>query len=74
MQVDCLLTNRYLYENKALKTKAAYNMRAKCSTNTEDLYRDWCRHPGVLVGRTPRHTGGPPRPSARCQSHAGLPE
>jgi len=58
MQIDCLLTNRYLYENRALKTRAVYNTWAKCSTNTEDLHRDWCRHPGVLVGMTPRRPPG----------------
>ena len=58
MQIDCLLTNRYLYENRALKTKVVYNTWAGCSTNTEDLHRDWCRHPGVLVGKTPRRPPG----------------
>jgi ribonuclease HI/exonuclease III len=53
MQVDCLLTSTYLYERKALKTRVVYDTWAKCSTNTEDLHREWCRHPGVLVGRTP---------------------
>ena len=58
MQIDCLLTNRYLYENRALRTKVVYNTWADCSTNTEDLHRDWCRHPGVLVGKTPRRPPG----------------
>ena len=57
MQIDCLLTNSYLYDRKALKTKAEYNTWAKCSTNEEDLHRDWCRHPGVLVGREPAGNG-----------------
>ena len=52
MQIDCLLTNKYLYENKALKTKKVYNTWAKCSTNEEDLHRKWCKKPGVLVGTT----------------------
>ena len=25
MQIDCLLTNAYLYKRKALKTRAVYN-------------------------------------------------
>ena len=53
MQIDCLLTNTYLYGNKALKTKVVYNTWEKCSTSDEDLHRDWCRHPGVLVGKDP---------------------
>ena len=57
MQIDCLLTNKYLYENKALKTKTVYRTWANCSTNEEDLHREWCRHPGVLVGRTPAENG-----------------
>ena len=57
MQIDCLLTNRYLYDRKALKTKAVYNTWTECSTNTEDLHREWCRHPGVLVGREPAENG-----------------
>lgn len=52
MQIDCLLTNKYLYENKAQKTKTVY------ATNTEDFHRDWCRNPGVLVGKTSRHPSG----------------
>ena len=58
MQIDCLLTNEYLYEGKALKTKRVYDTWAKCSTNTEDLHCEWCRHPGVLVGMTPRRPPG----------------
>ena len=58
MQIDCLLTNTYLYENKAQKTKKVYNTWAKCSTNTEDLHREWCKRPGVLVGKTPRRPPG----------------
>ena len=58
MQIDCLLTNAYLYGKKALKTKKVYDTWAKCSTNTEDLHHEWCRHPGVLVGRTPRRPPG----------------
>jgi len=58
MQIDCLLTNEFLYERKALKTRKVYDTWAKCSTNNEDLHRDWCRHPGVLVGRTPRRPPG----------------
>lgn len=57
MQIDCLLTNKYLYENRALKTRVVYNTWAKCSTNKEDLHREWCKEPGVLVGRT---SGRPP--------------
>jgi len=58
LQIDCLLTNKYLYEGRAQKTKTVYNTWAKCSTNTEDLHRDWCRNPGVLVGKTPRRPPG----------------
>jgi len=58
MQIDCLLTNKYLYETRAQKTKTVYKTWEKCSTNTEDLHRDWCRHPGVLVGKTPRRPPG----------------
>ena len=58
MQIDCLLTNNYLYENRALKTKKVYGTWAKCSTNEEDLHREWCKNPGFLVGKTPRR---PPR-------------
>ena len=58
MQVDCLLTNDYLYGRKAQKTRKVYDTWAKCSTNTEDLHRDWCRHPGVLVGTTSRRPPG----------------
>ena len=57
MQIDCLLTNAFLYEGRALKTRTVYNTWEKCSTNTEDLHREWCRHPGVLVGRPPRQDG-----------------
>jgi ribonuclease HI/exonuclease III len=58
MQIDCLLTNKYLYERKALKTKKVYNTWAKCSTSEEELHREWCKHPGVLVGKTPRRPPG----------------
>ena len=59
LQIDCQLTNVYLYERKALKTRVVYNTWAKCSTNNEDLHRDrWCRHPGVSVGKTPRRPPG----------------
>lgn len=51
MQINCLLTNKYLYERKALKTRKVYDTWAKCSTNTEDVHRDWCRNPGVLVSK-----------------------
>ena len=57
MQIDCLLTNEYLYERKAQKTKKVYNTWAKCSTSEEDLHREWCKHPGVLVGKV---SGRPP--------------
>ena len=57
MQLDCLLTNEYLYGQKALKTKKVYHTWAKCSTNTEDPHREWCRKPGFLVGTT---SGRPP--------------
>ena len=57
MQIDCLLTNKFLYENKAMKTQKVYHTWAKCSTNTEDLHREWCKHPGVLVGKV---SGRPP--------------
>ena len=52
MQIDCLLTNQYLYERKALKTRLVYETWKGVSTNTTDLHREWCRHPGVLVGMT----------------------
>ena len=58
LQIDCLLTNRFLYERKALKTKKVYYTWAKCSTNTEDLHREWCRNPGVLVGMESRRPPG----------------
>ena len=58
MKIDCLLTNRYLYENKVLKTKKVYRTWAKCSTNEEDLHQEWCKNPGFLVGKTPRHPPG----------------
>lgn len=61
MQIDCLLTNQYLYENKALKMKKVYRTWAKCSTNKEDLHQEWCKRPGFLVGKTPRHPLGHPR-------------
>jgi ribonuclease HI len=51
MRVDCLLTNEYLFEKKALKTKKVYDTWTKYSTSTTDLRRDWCRQPGVLVGK-----------------------
>ena len=57
MQVDCLLTNRYLYERKALKARAVYNTWEKLSSNKEDLHREWCRRPGVLVGKEPAENG-----------------
>ena len=53
MQIDCLLTNTYLYKNKALKMKVVYNMWGKYSTSNEDLHWDWCRHLGVLVDKDP---------------------
>jgi len=53
MQIDCLLTNTYLYEKKALNPKKVHDTWAKCTTGTEVLHRDWCRHPGVLVGKVP---------------------
>ena len=46
------VTNEYLYEQKALKTKKVYHTWAKCSANTEDPHREWCRKPGCLVGTT----------------------
>ena len=58
MQIDCLLTNKFLYDDKALKTRKVYNTWAKCSTNTEDLHREWCKYPGVLVGKAPRRPPG----------------
>ena len=51
MQIDCLLTNKYLYENKALKTEKVFNTWANCSTNNDDLHREWCKNPGFLVGK-----------------------
>ena len=54
LQIDCLLTNSFLYEKKALKTRKVYDTWAKCSTNTEDTHHKWCRNPGLLVGMTPR--------------------
>ena len=61
MQIDCLLTNSFLYERKALKTKKVYATWAKCSTDETDLHSEWCKHPGVLVGRTPRRPPGQSR-------------
>ena len=58
MQIDCLLTNKYLYESKALKTEKVFNTWANCSTNKDDLHREWCKNPGFLVGKT---SGRPPR-------------
>ena len=58
LQVDCLLTNSFLYERRALDTKKVYYTWAKCSTNTEDTHREWCRNPGFLVGMTPRRPPG----------------
>ena len=58
MQIDCLLTNKYLYENKALKTKKVYETWAKCSTNRNRLHREWCKRPGVLVGTVLRDPPG----------------
>lgn len=58
LQVDCLLTNMYLYERKALKTKLVYSTWAKCSTNTEEFHHEWCKHPGFLVGMTSGHPLG----------------
>ena len=52
MQTDCLLTNEFLYERRALQTKMVYYTWTKCSTNTEDFHREWCGHPGFLVGMT----------------------
>ena len=77
MQVDCLLTNVFLFEKKALKTKLVHDTWAGCSTNKESVHRDWCRSPGVLVGKGPGRPEGhnrrrPPRPSAGTQSHTGL--
>jgi ribonuclease HI len=58
MQIDCLLTNKFLYENKALKTKKVYDTWAKCSTSTEELHSEWCKRPGFLVGKTSRRPPG----------------
>ena len=58
MQIDCLLTNSFLYERKALKTKKVYATWAKCSTDETNLHSEWCKHPGVLVGKTPRRPPG----------------
>jgi hypothetical protein len=58
MQIDCLLTNTFLYDRKAQKTKKVYNTWAKCSTSTEELHSEWCKKPGVLVGMTPRRPPG----------------
>ena len=58
MQMDCLLTNKYLFEKKALKTRLVHSTWAKCSTNDIDLHHDWCRHPGVLVGKDPGRPAG----------------
>jgi len=38
MQMDCLLTNEYLFEKKALKTKLVHGTWVKCSTNETDLH------------------------------------
>ena len=38
MQMDCLLTNWYLFEKMALKTKVVHGTWAKCSTNEVDLH------------------------------------
>ena len=54
LQIDCLLTNNFLYKRKALKTKKIYGTWTKCSTNTEDTHSKWCKNPGVLVGTTAR--------------------
>ena len=53
MQIDCLLTNTYLYERKALNPRKVHKTWEQCTTSTEALHREWCRHPGVLVGKTP---------------------
>lgn len=55
-QTDRLITNTYLYERKALKTKKIYEAWVKCSTSTEDYFHhDWCRHTArVLVGKGSR--------------------
>ena len=58
MQIDCLLTNSFLYERKALKTKKVHATWAKCSTDRTSLHSEWCKHPGVLVGKTPRRPPG----------------
>ena len=58
MQIDCLITNKELYESKVLRTKKVYDTWARCSTNEEVLHREWCKKPGVLVGTTPRHLSG----------------
>lgn len=52
-QIDYLLEDTYLYENMALKAKAVYKTWMKCSTNEEGLHRDWCRRPGILMGKDP---------------------
>ena len=58
LQIDCLLTNVYLYDRKALKTKVVYYTWTECSTNTEDFHREWCKHPGFLAGMTSRRPPG----------------
>ena len=58
LQIDCLLTNRFLYERKALKTKKVYYTWAKCSMNTSNTHQEWCRNPGVLVGMESRRPPG----------------
>lgn len=58
MIIDCLLTNKHIYVSKALKTKTVYNTWAKCSTNEMDLHQEWCKNPGVLVGKELRQPLG----------------
>ena len=58
LQIDCLLTNSFLYGKKALKTRKVYDTWAKCSTNMGDTHREWCRNPGVLVGMMLRRPPG----------------
>ena len=63
MQIDCLLTNTFLYERKALGTKKVYATWASCSTSTETFHREWCRHPGFLVVKT---SDRPPGTTQAC--------
>ena len=51
LQINCLLTNKYPYRNKALKTEKVFNTWVNCSTNKDDLHREWCKNPRFLVGK-----------------------